>query len=179
MSKSDVSTVRYGYEGLPPQNASADGLRKKTAFSLVEIVLALGIISFALVGIMGLFPVAMKSAQESQRETRAAQIAMQIFNDLRGTPGTNSLIATSTNLLTSQLRVNLTGGSTNIVCYDRDGSTIGTTVTPDAIFLSEIRIVPNTPMVGVSQVQASIETPANAPTNSRTRYVFVTLMDQR
>ena len=41
------------------------------AFSLIEIVLALGVISFAIVGIMGLFPVAMRAAQESQSETRA------------------------------------------------------------------------------------------------------------
>jgi uncharacterized protein (TIGR02598 family) len=162
-----------------PQHAGPERSNRWAAFSLVEIVLALGIISFALVGIMGLFPVAMKSAQESQRETRAAQIAMQIFNDLRGTPGTNSLIATGTNILTPQLRVNLTTGSTNLVCYDLDGTTIGTNVTADTIFVSEIRVLPNTPMAGVSQVQASIEAPANAPTNARSRYVFVTLMDQR
>lgn len=179
MSSSDVSRVRHEEKDSAPQRVGEVALNRRSAFSLVEIVLALGIISFALVGIMGLFPVAMKSAQDSQRETRAAQIAMQIFNDLRGTPGTNSLIATGTNLLATQLRVNLTNGSTNYVCYDRDGTTIGTNVTPDAIFVSEIRVVPNTPMAGVSQVQASIETPANAPTNARSRYVFVTLMDQR
>ena len=44
-------------------------------FSLIEVVLALGIISFAIVGIIGLMPVAMKSAGDSMRETDATFIA--------------------------------------------------------------------------------------------------------
>ena len=42
---------------------------------MVEIVLAIGIISFALVGILGLIPAAMDSAIKSQRETQATCIA--------------------------------------------------------------------------------------------------------
>ena len=180
MAIRDVPSLQSGQDGGNLSLRPTDGLTGNcsAAFSLIEIVLALGIISFALVGIMGLFPVAMKSAQESQRETRAAQIAMQIFNDLRGTPATNALIATSTNILTSQMRINLMNSSSNVVYYDRDGVTLGTNTMADAIFLGEILVTPSSPMAGLSRVQATVETPANAPAGSRSRYTFVTLMGQ-
>ena len=56
------------------------------AFSLVEIVLAVGIISFALVGILGMFPVALDAATRSREETQAAFIARSIYSDLAGYP---------------------------------------------------------------------------------------------
>lgn len=161
-----------------PQEARGIRRSHRKAFSLIEIVLALGIISFALVGIMGLFPVAMKSAQESQRETRAAQIAMQIFSDLRSTSGTNALLAINTNILTTQLRINLTGPSSNVISYGQDGLPLGSGTTDGAIFLGEIIVTPNSPMSGISRIQTTIETPAAAPTASRSKFTFVTLMDQ-
>ena len=44
------------------------------AFSLVEVTLALGIIAFALVAILGLLPVGMKTAQDSHEQARATDI---------------------------------------------------------------------------------------------------------
>jgi type II secretory pathway pseudopilin PulG len=62
------------------------------AFSLVEVALSLAIISFAIVAIMGLFPVAMQTARESNRETRAALIARRIVDELQSLPGTNTAL---------------------------------------------------------------------------------------
>lgn len=152
--------------------------RVRKAFSLVEIVLALGIISFALVGIMGLFPVAMKSAQESQRETRAAQIAQQVFNDLRGTPATNALLAMDTDLTAAQLRLNFSNSSSNVIFYSQEGRVLGTNATGDAIYRVEVVVAPNDPMNGLSRVQTRLSIPANAPSASQSHYSFVTLMNQ-
>ncbi len=44
------------------------------AFSLVEVTLALGIVSFALLAILGLLPVGLKSAQDSSEQARATDI---------------------------------------------------------------------------------------------------------
>ena len=44
------------------------------AFSLVEAALSLAIISFAMIAIMGLFPVALHTARDSDNETRATFI---------------------------------------------------------------------------------------------------------
>ncbi len=56
--------------------------RAQAAFSLVEIILALGVISFAIVAILGMFPVAVRAATESQEETQAALIARGLFEQI-------------------------------------------------------------------------------------------------
>jgi len=51
-------------------------------FSLVEVVLALGIFAFAIVVIIGLLSGLLDTSRESWVETRSAQIANGIFRDL-------------------------------------------------------------------------------------------------
>ncbi len=48
------------------------------AFSLIEVVIALGIFSFCIVGIFGLLPVAMSSVQSVYNESNANNIAESI-----------------------------------------------------------------------------------------------------
>jgi uncharacterized protein (TIGR02598 family) len=54
----------------------------RSAFSLVEVVLALGVISFAIVAILGVFPVGLNTSHSAQDETRAPQIAQMILASL-------------------------------------------------------------------------------------------------
>lgn len=49
------------------------------AFSLVEVVLAIGVVAFAIVAIIGLIPAGLSANHSSQGETRATQIAQDIF----------------------------------------------------------------------------------------------------
>jgi len=56
------------------------------AFSLVETVLALGILAFSLMAILGLFPVGFRQATSVTAETHGAQIAREIFATLRMPP---------------------------------------------------------------------------------------------
>jgi uncharacterized protein (TIGR02598 family) len=60
--------------------------RAQRAFSLVEVTLALGIISFAFVAIFGMLPVALDSARDSIDRTRGAQIAQRLFAETQQTP---------------------------------------------------------------------------------------------
>lgn len=150
--------------------------------------MALGVISFALVGIMGLFPVAMKSAQESQWETRATLIAQQIFSDLRtgtgadrayvrGPSPTNAAwVVTNFSLATDQNRAYL--------AYDLTGKGLTNGLSsanpvPDAnaFFLATIEVDTNTSVPNLSRVQTTIEAPAPAPAANRSKYTFVTLMN--
>lgn len=149
------------------------------AFSLIEIVVALGIVSFALVGIMGLFPAAMKSAKESQQETRATHIAQQIFDDLGSLSGTNTFIATGTNIIDAASRqsVNLTVSGTYTVSYNLAGSPIGAGTSPSAVYLATVGVTPNTPTLGLTRVQTTVQAPPEAANNLRSSYVFVTLMN--
>jgi uncharacterized protein (TIGR02598 family) len=55
---------------------------KPEGFSLVEVVLALGVVAFAIVAILGVIPVGLSSGRSSQSETRAAQIAQDILSSL-------------------------------------------------------------------------------------------------
>lgn len=159
--------------------------RRPAAFSLVEIALALGVTAFALIGVIGLIPVAMKSAQESRRETRATLIAQQIFSDLRVQSGTNRLVvggpsaADAGGLMTDfSLALN---GNTVFLAYGPDGAGVAgtsggafTNGCPSAHFLARVEVDAGVPHL--SRVQATIEAPAAAPTTNRSKYAFVTLI---
>ena len=153
-------------------------------FSLIEIVLALGVIAFALVGIMGLFPVAMKSAEESQRETRATLIAQRIFSDLRVASGPNRFVTSGSNDVTNA--VNLASGTSVFLAFNTNG--VPVTAIPGgtfsnsytdaaATFLAAVSVDTNTGTANLSRVQATIESPSAAPSANRSKYLFVTLMN--
>lgn len=61
----------------------------RASFSLVEVVLALGVIGFAIVAILGVFPIALQSGRSAQNETRAAHIAQNIINSVASQAQTN------------------------------------------------------------------------------------------
>jgi uncharacterized protein (TIGR02598 family) len=62
--------------------------RCNRGFSLVEVVLALEVIGFSLLAIIGLLPIGLQSGRASIQETRANHLAEQIFSTLRSQPFT-------------------------------------------------------------------------------------------
>ena len=54
------------------------GSLRGAAFSLVEIVLAIGIVSFALLGMMGLVSVSFQSERSSASDTDLAALSQQL-----------------------------------------------------------------------------------------------------
>jgi type II secretory pathway pseudopilin PulG len=56
--------------------------RRQLAFSLVEVVLALGVIAVGVIAILGVFPTALQTGHSAQDETRAPEIAQTIFGSL-------------------------------------------------------------------------------------------------
>jgi hypothetical protein len=58
-------------------------LRKAAAFSLVEIVIALGVAAFCLIAVLGMLPVSVKTQQASVNQTKANSIISQVVDDLR------------------------------------------------------------------------------------------------
>jgi uncharacterized protein (TIGR02598 family) len=162
-------------ENQPPGHLAIAGGR---GFSLIEVVLALGIISFAIVGIIGMMPVAMKSAGDSMRETDATLIARRVFAELKTGTGGNRTLFISANGTTN---LNLAATSTNNLAFSEDGL-------PQALFLSTnapvnaaydyyARIsIANTGFTNLSRVQVDIAYPAAAPAERRTTNSFVTLV---
>jgi uncharacterized protein (TIGR02598 family) len=70
-------------------------IQKSNAFSLVEVVLAIAVISFALVAILGLIPVGSKSGRDSIDSTRITQIAQEVYQRVRANMVSNDATSTS------------------------------------------------------------------------------------
>jgi type II secretory pathway pseudopilin PulG len=160
-------------------------------FSLVEAALSLAIISFAIIAIMGLFPVAMQTARESNRETRATLIARRIVDELQSLPATNTALVRGPSVTNAGWRItglDLSRPSLRVLTYDEQGEGLTSDIAPGAFqnpipaqaayFAAEIRVTPDFPYRGISRVQATVEAPAGAPSSKRSRFVFVTLMGQ-
>ena len=62
------------------------GHSRTAAFSLVELVLALGIVAFCLFAVFGLMPVGMQTNRNAASQTAATNIIAAIVADLRTTP---------------------------------------------------------------------------------------------
>lgn len=58
----------------------------RSAFSLVEVVIALGLATFALMGIIALLPMGFRIAGDSYDESRAVNAMTRIIADRRATP---------------------------------------------------------------------------------------------
>ncbi len=56
--------------------------QSRSAFSLIEVTLAIGVAAFCLIAVMGLLPVAIKMQQASVQQTKANAIISQISSDL-------------------------------------------------------------------------------------------------
>jgi len=65
------------------KRATVSGRRARTrSFSLLEVVIALGVITVGIVGILAVFPTALQTGHSAQDETRAAHIAQSVFGSL-------------------------------------------------------------------------------------------------
>src|SRR2546421_6241460 len=57
--------------------------RAESAFSLVEVVLAIGVVTFCMFAVMGMLPVTVSTQQSSIQQTTANELLAQILADLR------------------------------------------------------------------------------------------------
>jgi len=148
-------------------------------FSLIEIILALGIISFALVGILGLFPVAVNAAADSQHETQAALIARSIFDQLETTPETPIRTIVLAKTLDGNspvpIRIDLTKSSPiSPIGFDTSG--IATPSDSNAPYQVTMSVAPlTTPAYGLTRVSLTVKLAASKVTS----YSFVSILRQK
>jgi len=171
--------------------------RTSPGFSLVEVVVALGVIGFALIAILGLFPMAMTASRASQDETRSAFIAQFIFSHIQSQHPTNGsfplgLDPSSTSTLNGNTAFKLTNAVTLYAIYDADGKPFWSsdatkfaqgvkTGLPAAMiaqsaYQARLRILPNQPAAGLSRLVVDVVYPATAPAEARQTNSFVTSM---
>lgn len=173
---------------------------RRLGFTLVEVVIALGVISFALVAILGLFPVAMDAAKSSRNETRAAAIAQYIFEQLNTQQPDRASLPLGTNAISTaptdgnQL-VNLTTNTgvqfIRFVAYNESGDPIrqlnGTDYTnavipsaaPTTMFKTRFTYYTNQPVQGVAHVVVEVSYPATAHFTNRTVQYFASYLSAK
>lgn len=125
------------------------------AFSLLEVAIALGVVSFALVAVLGILPIGMGAASDVVQFTAASQIAGAIDCDLRNSSLTNTNSAF--------YRIPL-GQGTNDFYFDSLGNT---STAATAKFRARVTINPPVGAVSGSYVSILLAWPAGAAiTNS-------------
>lgn len=62
------------------------------AFSLVEVILAIGIVSFCLLALLGAFASGLESSRESEKDTFLSEMASVVINDWLATGSTAGTI---------------------------------------------------------------------------------------
>ena len=83
--------------------------RSLRAFSLVEVVLALGLCAFALISLVGLLPVSLNTARDTVETTRRSKAVQQVVSEL-----TQSRFTNVSNLSTKEWGFDYEGIATNI-----------------------------------------------------------------
>lgn len=163
---------------------------RKGGFSLVEVVLALGIVSFSLVGILSLFPVALDTAKDSKNETRVTLIAQTILSDLKSSPPDKAEVVIYATEDPAQRQVTsspLSGFAPVYVAYDSQGLAIKSISDSEfnqrsniGAFVASIQATTNgVPVTGLALVTVSIQTPPQADGISRSarkKYNFATYL---
>lgn len=139
-----------------------------SAFSLVEVVLALGICAFVLVALIGLFSSGLRAGRESEDQVQAANLASQIIA-LRMASPTNGPASAAIPPLTSTLLASSPYTTTNYVGFDGL-----TTNSASAAYRMTCKVATNA-LTGsrVAQVYLALNWPVQS-TNNFGRYETVT-----
>ena len=172
------------------KRATVSGRRARTrSFSLLEVVIALGVITVGIVGILAVFPTALQTGHSAQDETRAAHIAQSVFGSLAA--GASSQFGNvqlplypSPSPVPTPLSINLTTGSGTtpaVTLYaDNDGNLVAnSTNAAYAIFIYTNDSVPGfTDPASANQVTVRVAWPANAPAANQTFRDYVRIISK-
>src|SRR5438552_1159374 len=134
------------------------------AFSLVEIVLALGVAAFCLIAVLGMLPIGLKTQQASVNQTKANAIISQVVDDLRADvrlpPGQASKAEGQWSNLHGHWAL---VAKPDTLFFTNDGDQIGNVnqspAPPDAVFAATIKYL-SPPTVTTSIAKITIAWPA-------------------
>jgi len=95
---------------------------RRRAFSLVEVTMALGVVSFCLLALCGLLPIGLRTNQASVEQTVANGIFSSVIADLRATPmASGTLSGTSTQQFAIPIPAGPTTPGTSTLYFTGDG----------------------------------------------------------
>jgi uncharacterized protein (TIGR02598 family) len=129
-------------------------------FSLVEVVLAIGIVSFALVAVVGLLPAGMKSIKNAKEQAAAVNVLNAIANALRCAEKNGNSFS---NTFAGQNIVFTTNGGSSTVEWDRLDLNGQSTNSISARLKARLVITNPVNATSAGQALISIAWPAQAP----------------
>jgi prepilin-type N-terminal cleavage/methylation domain-containing protein len=162
-------------------------LQKHSGFSLVEILIALGLFAVAVVGLLTLFPVALRSEKESGQETQAILIASGIMESLSAKGNYASLrIAIGMNNGLPLWEIIQASKTTNlIIAYDASCQPMHKIpieeaalplTDPQVSSIVSMSLAAKSSLPGMMTAEVSVATPAAAPATGRSIRRFVCLL---
>jgi len=98
-----------------------------SGFSLVEVVLAIGVFAFALVAVFALVPVGLNTSKDSIQQTESAHLISLIEADIRATPKSSN----KSSIFGVTLSTNASASSTNVF-LNEDGSSVSASAPQNA-----------------------------------------------
>ncbi len=141
LNTSAVIDCRYSSYATGPDSRAA-------AFSLVELVLALGVAAFCLIAVFGLMPVGMQTNRNATSQTAATSIVAAIVADLRTTPAA----------ATTSPQFAITFGTEKTLFFDASGQA-STSLGPDSRYQLNIRW--NSAPTGLNYADLKVTWPAS------------------
>lgn len=96
-------------------------IHRKSAFSLVEVTLALGLAAFGLIAVVGLIPTGLQQVRDSSAESVGVNILSDLAAELK-----NSSAASSTK------KISTTAGGSGELYFDLHGKYMGANASPAA-----------------------------------------------
>ena len=132
----------------------------RSGFSLIEVVLAIGIVSFALLAVVGLLPVGMKSTQNAREQAAAANVLNSIANALRSAEKNGNSFS---NTFAGQNIVFSTNGGSSSVEWDRLDLNGQSTNSASARLKARLIITNPTNSTSTGEALISIAWPAQNP----------------
>ncbi len=158
---------------------------RRCGFSLLEVVIALGVITVGIVGILAVIPTALQTGHSAQNETRAAHIAQSVIGSLVASASShfsNSQLPLypSPSPGPTPLSIDLTTSSAYTLYAGDDGQLINSASNASyAITIYTNNSVPGfTDPASANAVTVRVAWPANAPAANQTFRDYVRIVSK-
>jgi len=153
---------------------STDFRKSRSAFSLVEVTLAVGVAGFCMLAIVGLLQTGLTSEKVTAGQTAAAGILSAVYSDLAATPATNTISPNFQFSLTNQTFL-----TPQTVYFSETEWTnrVGQALTPNSRY--RVSVAVQSTNIGPTLVRILVTWPAAAdPTNAFGAVEVMTALDR-
>ncbi len=146
-------------------------LSQKRGFSLIEVVLALAIMSFCLIVLLGLLPLSLATIKNASEETTGINVVSTVVSDLKSTPATAQ---TSPTYQLSLPTATSSGNQSQTIYLDQSGGALPNATSAGARYKVTVTLSPPSLQNTITGL-AKLSWPAQAVNASPAVEVFFAL----